>query len=78
MRHQALISIKYRYVKLAFTFFGIKKHTVHKILACPIGCPRGSDFHPFYIFMKKYLAKYQYCKSTKQGKNSANSLKIEN
>ena len=25
MRHQALISIKYRYVKLAFTFFGIKK-----------------------------------------------------
>ena len=25
MRHQSLISIKYRYVKLAFTFVGIKK-----------------------------------------------------
>ena len=30
MRHQSLISIKYRYVKLAFTLFGIKKNTLYK------------------------------------------------
>ena len=29
MRHQSLISIKYRYVKLAFTFVGIKKNTLY-------------------------------------------------
>ena len=32
MRHQSLISIKYRYVKLAFTLFGIKKNTLYMLM----------------------------------------------
>ena len=37
MRHQSLIFIKYKCVKLAFTFVRIKKHTVYDFMYDALG-----------------------------------------
>ena len=58
MRHQSLISIKYRYVKLAFTLGRIKKNTLYIAPSPSIDNPsyihkirkgNGALFHKIWI-----------------------------